>query len=88
VAARPVARFDAEHLARDDIRAMHHHETMDRSHEFRIARSPAHHLRNRQVLDRILYFAFEAGAEMTALGEVAMSKNFLLAVVDPNQPIN
>jgi hypothetical protein len=50
VAARAVARLQPQHRPRNDVRSVQHHQPMHRPHELRVARSPAHHLRDRQLL--------------------------------------
>ena len=49
VTAGNLARFDAEHRPGNRARSVQHHQAMNRPHELRIARAPAHHLWNRQT---------------------------------------
>ncbi len=44
VPERGLARFETEHAAWDNARAMHHHQLVHRANELRIAVTPAHYL--------------------------------------------
>ena len=48
-----ISRFQPQHLPRHDARSVHHHQTVHRPYELRVACPPAHRFRNRQRLQRL-----------------------------------
>ena len=53
VAERRIPAFAAEDVPSHDLRAVHHHESVNRTHEFGITGAPAHQLRYRQCFQRV-----------------------------------
>ena len=86
-ARRAAARF-AEHGPRDDAVAVQQHQAAHRPHEFLVAVAPAHHLRDRQLLQRGLDQPRERRVEPRAVRDRAEREHFLFAVVDALEPLD
>ena len=78
-------RAQREHLAGHDFLAVQHDEAVHRPHELRLARAPAHELRNRQRLECRIDLRGEHFAEHRALRLDACDYDRTLRRIAPTQ---
>ena len=78
--ARGSAACLPEHRARDDSLPMQHHKPAHWSNELMIGIAPAHHFRNRQLLQREADLVGEHRIQIRTAYNRSMNENLLLAV--------
>jgi hypothetical protein len=84
VAARLAASLQAEHANIDDLRAMQCHQAVRRAHEVdagpAVCQLVAHHLRDRQPVQRLLQRTLKANLQRSTFGQRTKEDGIHLAI--------